>query len=165
MSRAFPRPGAGTGTETFVRRTRIEAPARAVWEWHAAPGALERLVPPWEPVEVLGPPGIAEGQEVALRVRVGPVPLLWVSRIVDVVPGERFRDIQVKGPFARWEHTHSMVPLGADASYLEDRIVYALPFGPLGRLGKRWVRRRLARMFDWRHRVTAEALAGGASAG
>jgi ligand-binding SRPBCC domain-containing protein len=51
-----------------------------------------------------------------------------------------------------------MKPDGPAASFLEDRITYALPFGPLGHwVAGRLVRRRLERMFEYRHRVTAEA--------
>jgi ligand-binding SRPBCC domain-containing protein len=54
-----------------------------------------------------------------------------------------------------------MEPAWPGACWLEDRIVYELPLGPLGRwLGGGFVRSRLDRMFEYRHRVTVEALAG-----
>jgi ligand-binding SRPBCC domain-containing protein len=149
----------GDRLSTFARRTRIAAPAEALWAWHASPDALQKLVPPWEHAEVIGPSGIEEGQQVTLRLRVGPLFLRWVSKIDQVIPGRQFRDVQLHGPFAYWQHTHRFEPAGPDASFLADRIVYALPFGPFGRLGQGLVRRRLERMFDYRHRVTAEALA------
>ena len=37
----------------FIRRSRIPAPAEAVFDWHARPGAFERLTPPWQPVEIV----------------------------------------------------------------------------------------------------------------
>lgn len=39
--------------QVFLRRTRIEAPAEKVFRWHAQPGTLERLTPPWERVDVV----------------------------------------------------------------------------------------------------------------
>jgi ligand-binding SRPBCC domain-containing protein len=65
--------------------------------------------------------------------------------------------IQVRGPFARWEHTHIFEADGPDACYLEDRIEYALPLGFLGRwlLGA-FIERKLQRLFEYRHRVTRE---------
>lgn len=39
--------------ETFVWRSRIGALAEKVFEWHAKPGALERLTPPWRHTEVV----------------------------------------------------------------------------------------------------------------
>ena len=150
----------------FVRCTRIEASAEEVYRWHAEPGALQRLTPPWEPVEVLADTaamgGIAEGTEVTLQVRVGPAAILWVSRLSDVQPGRGFRDTQVRGPFAFWEHTHRMIPApeGGPACFLEDSIRYALPLGGLGRLaGGPFVRAKLERLFAYRHRVTREAFA------
>ncbi|MDH3591763.1 MAG: TIGR01777 family oxidoreductase, partial [Planctomycetota bacterium] len=71
------------------------------------------------------------------------------------VPGERFRDVQKPGPFAHWEHTHSMRDDGANASVLTDHIEYRLPAGPLGRLlGGRTARRKLTAAFTYRHAVT-----------
>ena len=37
----------------FLAKSRIEAPAEEVFRWHAQPDALERLSPPWDPVEIL----------------------------------------------------------------------------------------------------------------
>ena len=54
----------------FERRTRLDAPAEEVYGWHARPGALERLSPPWDPPLVESRSGgIAdEGARVVLRV-------------------------------------------------------------------------------------------------
>ncbi len=34
--------------ELFVKRTRFPVSADRIFSWHAEPGALERLIPPWE---------------------------------------------------------------------------------------------------------------------
>lgn len=147
-------------SQIFLRRTRIDASAEEVFRWHAEPGALQSLVPPWERVEVEEEGEIREGAEVRLRVRLGLISLPWVARIERCVPGRSFRDVQVRGPFARWEHEHRMVPAGPANCWLEDHIVYELPLGALGRwIGGRMVRSRLEKMFVFRHRVTWEALA------
>lgn len=162
-----PSPPSALSSELFVRRTRIAAPAADVFGWHARPGALERLTPPWERVEVLEKHGgIENGARVVLRMGSGPLATRWVAEHRDYVEGEQFRDVQVAGPFARWEHTHRITPDGPDACYLEDCIEYALPFGAVGALGGGgMVRRRLARMFEYRHRVTAQDIAAHARAG
>jgi uncharacterized protein len=52
-----------------------------------------------------------------------------------------------------------ITPEGPEACRLEDRIEYELPFGALGNFFGGWlVRRRLERVFAYRHRVTAEAM-------
>jgi uncharacterized protein len=147
--------------ELFVSTVRIEAPADVVFRWHAEPGALLRLSPPWEPVELIEPaPGIRDGDRGVLRVRVGPLRLRWEFEHRNYVEGRQFQDVQTRGPFKRWIHTHTFTPDGADACRLEDRIEYELPFGFLGRwLGAGMVRRKLERLFEHRHKVTAEAMA------
>src|SRR5262249_53346121 len=68
--------------------------------------------------------------------------------------GRQFKDVQIEGPFARWEHTHSIEPDGTDACFLEDRIEYDVPLGAVGRAcGGPFVRAMLRRVFDYRHRV------------
>ena len=53
----------------FVATTRIRASAEAVFDWHEAPGAFERLTPSWERVRVLSHEGgIRDGARVSLLV-------------------------------------------------------------------------------------------------
>jgi ligand-binding SRPBCC domain-containing protein len=142
------------GLQEFSRRTRLLAPAAVVFDWHATPGALERLTPPWERVEVLEHTGgIRDGVRVVLAVHVGPFRFRWILEHRDYHEGHSFRDVQVSGPFRSWEHTHLVEPDGPAACYLEDRIRYAVPCGSLA---APFVRRRLERTFAYRHRITAQ---------
>ncbi|MGE0820990.1 MAG: TIGR01777 family oxidoreductase [Candidatus Binatia bacterium] len=144
--------------ETFVHRTRIPAPADVVFRWHGQPGALERLTPPWESVEVVERAGgIQNGDRVVLRMRLGPLSQQWVAEHRDYQEGVQFRDVQISGPFAHWVHTHRMRPDGPAACYLEDQVEYALPLGVLGYWGgSAFVREKLERLFTYRHRVTVD---------
>lgn len=144
----------------FVAQSRIEASAEVVFRWHAEPDALERLTPPWEPVEVVQrAPGIHDGDRGILGVRLGPLRFRWVFEHSDYIEGRQFRDVQIEGPFHRWEHTHRMEPHGATGCILTDYIQYELPLGFAGKvLGGWFVRRRLVRLFKYRHRVTAAAM-------
>jgi ligand-binding SRPBCC domain-containing protein len=88
----------------FTAVSSIAAPAEEVFRWHAEPDALTRLTPPWEPVEFLEPaPGIRDGNRGVLRVRVGPFRVRWVFEHRDYVEGRQFRDVQISGPFRRWD--------------------------------------------------------------
>jgi len=144
----------------FVYTSRIDASADRVFQWHAEPGALERLTPPWEKMEVVeSAPGIRNGDRGVLRVHFGPIPILWKFEHSDYQEGRQFRDVQTAGPFRRWEHTHLFIPDGANACRVEDRITYELPFGALGNLVGDWlIRAKLRRTFEYRHRVTAAAM-------
>ena len=146
--------------KVFVAASRIEASAEELFRWHAEAGALERLTPPWERLEMIKrSPGIRDGDGGAMWVRLGPFRKRWTFVHCDYVEGRQFRDVQTSGPFRRWEHTHLFIPEGANACRLEDQVEYELPLGALGDLFGGWVvRRKLARVFEYRHRVTAEAM-------
>ncbi|MHC4959385.1 MAG: TIGR01777 family oxidoreductase [Planctomycetota bacterium] len=130
--------------------------------WHDRPGAFERLAPPWEAIELLDQQGEVpqDGSRVTLRTRVGPLWTKWIAEHEAYQPGRGFRDVQVKGPFARWIHTHSFEPDGENASILTDRVEYALPGGAIGHmLAGKLVREKLEKTFEHRHATTASDLA------
>ncbi|HYV34495.1 MAG TPA: TIGR01777 family oxidoreductase, partial [Gemmataceae bacterium] len=143
--------------EHFVFRSLMPASADSVFAWHCRPGAFERLSPPWEAVKVFERTGgVQDGGRVVLALRAGGLRRRWTAEHCDYEQGRQFCDVQTEGPFAHWRHCHRMVPDGPDRCYLEDDIEYALPFGCLGALlGGALVRRKLERMFRYRHRITA----------
>ena len=152
--------------EVFIYRSKMPASAEEVYRFHAEPAALERLMPPWEKAQVVALTGGIEqpGSRVTLRVSVGPISQYWVAEHRDCQPGRMFRDVMVSGPFPLWEHTHAFVPESETSSWLEDRVDFELPLGWLGSLfGGGYTRRRLQRMFAWRHKATSEEMAARAA--
>lgn len=146
--------------QSFVRRVSLPVPAEFAFRWHAQPGALERLTPPWESVRIVSPAeGIQDGAKAVFEVRLGPgVRRRWVAEHRHYIEGRQFQDVQRDGPFARWEHTHTFFPNGGGCD-LEDRIEYALPLGFVGTIvAGRTVRGKLERMFRYRHEVTRRDL-------
>ncbi len=144
----------------FVKESRIAASPQQLYDWHMQPGAFDRLVPPWQHVEVLERPArLEEGAVLVMKVFIaGPVGVRWVAHHRDFIDGRQFVDEQVEGPFAAWTHTHQFLPAADGASLLRDSIDYELPMGRLGALvGGRFSRRMLERMFEYRHETTAAA--------
>ncbi len=137
------------------RRVRLPVGAEEAFAWHARPGALERLSPPWERFEVLERRGgIEDGARVVARVGLGPARFRWVAVHRDHIPGRQFVDEQVEGPFSSWVHLHRFDPEGPDACVATDRIEYTPPFGTLGAAADMWVvHGRLERMLGYRHRL------------
>jgi uncharacterized protein (TIGR01777 family) len=134
------------------RSTTLPVSAEAAFAWHERPGAFERLLPPWERVSVVEQSsGLEDGARLVLRVMQGPVPLHWVARHRDTLPGRRFVDEQVNGPFSRWVHFHRFDPDGPASSRMTDRIEYTLPLGPVGAAARPLIRRRLERLLAYRH--------------
>lgn len=146
---------------TLPSRFRFESPMPvgpdALWDWHARPGAFERLTPPWEPVALLHRTGerLEDGLRVTLGVGPGPFRLRWVAEHRDCRPGEGFRDVQISGPFALWDHHHRMREAAPGRSILEDELCVALPLHRLVRpVAEPALRRKLERLFGYRHALT-----------
>lgn len=139
----------------------MPVPVEELDAWHGRPGALQRLVPPWERVEMVSDrAGTDPGSRTVLQVGRFPFRSRWVAERWPLDEGRGFRDVQVEGPFSQWRHEHRFESAGPEASVVEDRIEYRLPLGLLGRaVAGRWVRRRLERIFAYRHRTLAGDLA------
>jgi ligand-binding SRPBCC domain-containing protein len=65
-------------------------------------------------------------------------------------------DVQVRGPWARWEHRHAFVE-DRGGTWVDDRVTYRLPLGPLGRLAHAlMVGRQIRALWAYRTRRLAE---------
>lgn len=129
-------------------------------DWHFHAGALDRLLPPWQPVTIKQRPGaLADGARTTLKMQLMGMDWEWIARHEDAQPGLGFTDVQERGPFASWSHRHSFLPQGSSRSVLEDRVDYELPCGLLGgAIMGRKVARDIERMFVWRHHRTRNDL-------
>ena len=148
---------------TFTKRSTMPASVAALAAYHEQPGALDRLVPPWEKVRVLEREGDCYEGRVLLSVPAGPIRLRWEAVHTGGVRGSFFIDRQARGPFASYQHRHSFLPNVAaqasepPASVLDDTIEWAAPFGALGAaIGG--IQQRLDSGFAFRHVRTAEDL-------
>jgi uncharacterized protein (TIGR01777 family) len=135
----------------YERESPIAAPAPKVFEWHTRPGAFQRLTPPWEKIEFLKAESIRDGHEASFQTHIGPFHATWLARYKEYVEGRQFVDEQVRGPFARWVHTHKVIPEINSTCLMKDQIDYEIPWGQNKGWIARWVARRLDRLFRFRH--------------
>jgi len=147
----------------FIKESPIKATPERLFAFHASPGAMERLTPPWEKVKVIeGGDSIRVGARVVLETKLGPVLLRWVAEHVEYDPPHAFADRQVSGPFQAWHHRHEFLPDGPDGSTLRDVVHYEVPLGRLGQVCGGWfVRNKLQKMFDYRHDATRRIVEAG----
>lgn len=138
----------------FRQTTTLPHPVHEVFAWHERPGALERLTPPWEDVRVVGRSGgIRDGARVELRMKRGPLDFTWEVEHVDFEKDRQFVDVQRKGPFQKWVHTHRFSPSADGGTVMEDVVEWEPPMGTAGEiLAGPTVERDLARSFAFRHR-------------
>ena len=112
----------------------LPRPRSEVFALVADPAGLPRLVPPALRVTFARPPApMAAGAVYDLRLRWHGVPLRWRCFVREYDPPYRFVDVQVRGPWARWEQRHRLLE-GDGGTWLDERLTYRPPFGPAGRL-------------------------------
>jgi ligand-binding SRPBCC domain-containing protein len=144
--------------EQLVRRSR-----REVFAFFAQPENLDTITPDDLRFEIVTPRPIAmrAGALIEYRLRLAGVSFRWLTRIEAFEPEERFVDVQLRGPYRSWRHTHAFVEV-PEGTLVRDRVEYDLPLGPLGALAHAlFVRRRLEQIFAFRRRRIAELLQGG----
>lgn len=82
----------------------------------------------------------------------------WLTRIETWEPGGRFVDVQVRGPYALWHHTHEF-EAREGRTLVRDRVRYRIPLGVLGALANLvFVRHDLRRIFAFREAQVARRL-------
>jgi len=146
----------------FERSFKVNAPLREVAAFHDDPVSLAAITPP--PVRVTiqrfdKPVGV--GSRVIFRLSVGPFGVTWDGAIAEYMEQQYFRDVQNKGPFGAWSHTHSFVT-EADGTRVIDRVEYEPPFGFIGKvLDPIVVRPSLIYLFNYRAKKTRELLEQG----
>jgi ligand-binding SRPBCC domain-containing protein len=130
----------------------ISRPIEEVFAFFADAKNLEAITPPWLDFRILSPEPITTraGARIAYRLRWRRLPLRWVTEIAEWAPPFRFVDVQRRGPYALWHHTHGF-ETQEGGTRMRDHVRYALPLGPLGLLMHRLaVRRDVEAIFAYR---------------
>jgi ligand-binding SRPBCC domain-containing protein len=137
-------------------------PPAQVFAFFADAFNLEAITPPWLSFRVItpGPIEMRAGALIEYRLRLHGVPVRWLTRIEAWEPGGRFVDVQVRGPYRLWHHTHTFEADGKGGTLVRDVVRYALPLGPVGDLAHRlFVARDLRRIFDHRLASVSKVMA------
>jgi ligand-binding SRPBCC domain-containing protein len=143
------------GPYTLRREQTLPGRPQDVFAFFADAANLEAITPPWLGFAVAtpGPIAMGRGTLIAYRLRLHGVPIRWLTRIETWEPGLRFIDVQLRGPYALWHHTHEFERVRG-GTLMRDTVRYAIGFGPLGALAARaFVHRDVAAIFD--HRANA----------
>ena len=100
---------------TLERAQRLPGSPDEVFAFFADAHNLEAITPPWLGFRIVtpGPIEMRPGALIEYRLRLHRVPVRWLTRIETWEPGRRFVDVQVRGPYRLWHHTHEFEPDGA----------------------------------------------------
>lgn len=134
--------------------TVIDRPLDELFPFFSRPENLGLITPPQMHFRITEiPDRIEEGALIRYRLRVGPAPIRWTTRIDAWEDGVRFVDSQLEGPYSSWWHEHSFRPEG-DRTVMTDRVFYAPPLGPLGRFANAvFIANELKGVFGYRTAV------------
>jgi ligand-binding SRPBCC domain-containing protein len=141
-------------------RVWLAKPRAEVFAFFTEPASLALITPPWLRLRVGGPATTLTTFAVLdYRLAWLGLPLRWRTLIREWDPPARFVDVQVRGPYERWEHRHLFLEERA-GTWVEDRVTYRLPFGPLGvAVHGLVVARQLAAVWAYRRRRISELIA------
>jgi uncharacterized protein (TIGR01777 family) len=136
----------------------VDHPLDEVWAWHTRPGAMHRLVPPWQPMHIVKETeSLANGQAILGL----PGGLRWIARhdpagydpphqFVDVLSSSGGLDGVMTLPprmIGWWRHTHRFDDAGDGRTRMLDHVDTTVPGVAL------------RSTFAYRHRQVAEDLA------
>ncbi len=113
---------------------------------------LEKITPGFVHFRVLSTttPELGAGTCMNYRLSLHGVPMRWQSRIETWEPHHRFVDVQTRGPYKLWQHTHHFEPFNG-GTIMRDHVRYVVPFGAIGSLvAGRLVARDIEAIFDFR---------------
>lgn len=161
---------------TFDDAVTVAAPIERVWAYYQK---VREALPELSPaeaglrIESVKPEPAQKGTVVTMTAR-APVlgRIKWVAEYIGFQPPEKpvgggpvagfFTDLQRKGPFKAWQHTHGFEALEGGRTRLTDHVEYQVPGGPLAGLANALVvKGQLKKMFDYRRKVLAEKFGAG----
>jgi uncharacterized protein len=139
------------------RRQWVPHPLERVFHFFSAAENLERLTPPFLRFEITHvPTRMEKGARIEYKLRVRGFPFRWQSVIEKWDPPHSFVDVQAKGPYKLWHHTHRFWPEN-EGTWIEDEVRYSLPYGVLGRIaGRLMVKRDVDAIFAYREQKIRE---------
>jgi uncharacterized protein (TIGR01777 family) len=132
----------------------VDHPLDEVWAWHTRPGAMRRLVPPWQPMRI-----VKETESLANGTAILGLPggLRWIARHdpAGYDPPHQFRDVLSSDGLMTlpprvigwWRHTHRFDDAGEGRTRMHDEVDTTVPGAAL------------RSTFAYRHRQVAEDLA------
>ena len=142
---------------TLRRDQFVPRPLEEVFQFFSDARNLQEITPHWLSFQILtpGPIEIRPGTLLDYRLKWHGFGIKWRTEIVTWNPPHMFNDVQVRGPYKLWDHTHTFTA-AAGGTRMMDVVKYELPLGMLGAIAHKFgVKRDLEQVFDYRQQVIA----------
>ena len=137
--------------KTFLFKTQqtLEQPLTEVFEFFSNAHNLAVITPPWLHFEVITPAPIemVVGTLIDYRLKLRGIPIRWQSEITEWNPPYAFVDVQRRGPYRLWRHTHTFDET-VEGVVVGDTVEYAVWGNEL--IGRLFVRPDIEKIFAYR---------------
>lgn len=133
-------------------------PRERVFEFFKKPENLNQVTPLNLGFKILTPSPVLmeKGSVIDYMIRLHGFPMKWRTVISNYDPPHSFTDIQVKGPYKTWIHTHNFVEKDG-GTLMTDKVEYEVPMGFLGDVIRfLFVRREVEKIFNYRKKVISD---------
>ena len=106
-------------------KTVIARPLQEVFEFFSKAENLDALTPPHLKFKIITPTPIPmfAGQLIKYKISLFGIPFYWKTRITEWIPGKKFADEQLSGPYTKWYHEHLFEEING-STHMVDRITY-----------------------------------------
>ncbi len=141
----------------------LPRPINEVFPFFADAGNLEAITPPFLHFQITTPQPItmARGALIDYRLRLHGIPINWRTRITEWEPPHKFVDMQLKGPYRLWHHTHTFESTPA-GTLVRDRVRYGVLLGGIPRA--LFVKPQIDTIFRYRQTAISKLILGEAAA-
>ena len=141
---------------TLYRELVVKEPINQGFDFFNSPQNLEQLTPGFLKFKILTPLPLQmqNGLIIDYKLSLFGIPTRWTSIIQNYESGLQFSDIQLKGPYSFWHHSHRFETTDEGYTKIIDDISYEVGFGPLGGIiNALMIRHQLNYIFKYRLKV------------
>jgi len=126
-----------------------------VFSFFSEASQLENITPPWLNFHIVSdtPIEMGVGTLIDYRLKIHGLPMKWRSEITIWEPPHRFMDVQLRGPYRRWEHLHTFQEQDG-GTLVGDSVDYSVPGG--GLVHKFFVKPDVKKIFAYRQTALEE---------
>jgi len=145
---------------TLLTEQWVPQPIEPTFSFFTDPQNLEALTPEFLQFKMLKATSspIQDGTILDYSLKIKGIPIRWQSKITECIFGIRFSDMQTRGPYLFWHHTHEFFEKNG-GTLIRDKVLYKLPGWTPGDIIAHWlVRKDLEKIFLYRREIIAKLL-------
>lgn len=153
-------PNANKGCHSYFTYQWVNKDKETAFDFFSQAENLEVITPPWLNFKIThkSDANLKEGSVIDYKLKIKGVPISWKTLISKWSAPDYFIDIQLKGPYSKWEHTHRFISIN-NGTLLIDEIIYKAPLGLIGYIvNELMIAKDVAAIFKYRNKQIKKLL-------